>query len=574
MNGRSVANLREDVSIVLCGAAGQGVQTVEHILTQTLKLSGYNVFSTEEYMSRIRGGSNSTLIRVSSKRVSAYVDRIDLLIPFSPGAVTHARKRISPRTVLLGEKKVFGSEYHGDKAIDVPLSEIASQVGGPIYSNTVAVGLIAGLFRVEGDILKDYLRHHFSGKDDPTIRKNIDAAQRGYAVGQNLLKTEELQIEVQKNARLQNEIIIDGVEALAMGAIAGGCNFVPFYPMSPSTGVATFLAQHSKEFGIVVEQAEDEISAMNMVIGAWYAGARAMASTSGGGFALMVEGLSLAGMFESPAVIHLGQRPGPATGLPTRTEQGDLLFALYAGHGEFPRAIFAPGTIEDAFYLTQNAFNLADKYQIPVFILTDQYLLESHYNIPSLDPFRVTLEKHIIETTEDYKRYQLTEDGISPRGIPGFGKGRVVLDSDEHDEDGHITENLELRTQMVQKRLRKLEQLKGEILAPELIGPRDYKTLIIGWGSNYHVIKEAIERLGRKDVAFLYFKQVYPLHPESNVYLKKANHRVIVENNATSQLGSLIRLETGYEMDHKILKYSGAPFSIEELAENLHGVLR
>ena len=574
MNGRSVANLREDVSIVLCGAAGQGVQTVEHILTQTLKLSGYNVFSTEEYMSRIRGGSNSTLIRVSSKRVSAYVDRIDLLIPFSPGAVTHARKRISPRTVLLGEKKVFGSEYHGDKAIDVPLSEIASQVGGPIYSNTVAVGLIAGLFRVEGDILKDYLRHHFSGKDDPTIRKNIDAAQRGYAVGQNLLKTEELQIEVQKNARLQNEIIIDGVEALAMGAIAGGCNFVPFYPMSPSTGVATFLAQHSKEFGIVVEQAEDEISAMNMVIGAWYAGARAMASTSGGGFALMVEGLSLAGMFESPAVIHLGQRPGPATGLPTRTEQGDLLFALYAGHGEFPRAIFAPGTIEDAFYLTQNAFNLADKYQIPVFILTDQYLLESHYNIPSLDPSRVKLEKHIVETKEGYKRYQLTEAGISPRGIPGFGKGQVVLDSDEHDEEGHITENLELRTQMVQKRMRKLEQVKGETLPPELIGSPNYKILIIGWGSNYHVIKEAIERLGRKDVAFLYFKQVYPLHPESDVYLKKAKHRVIVENNAASQLGSLIRLETGYAMDHKILKYNGAPFSIEELAENLHGVLR
>ena len=569
MNGRSMANLREDVSIVLCGSAGQGVQTVEHILTQTLKLSGYHVFSTEEYMSRIRGGSNSTLIRVSSKRVSAYVDRIDLLIPFSPGAVTHVRQRISPRTVLLGEKKVFGSEYHGDKAIDVPLSEIASQVGGPIYSNTVAVGLAAGLFRVEGDILKDYLRHHFSGKDDPTIRKNIDAAQRGYAVGRNLLDTGKLQIEVQKNARLKDEIIIDGVEALAMGAIAGGCNFVPFYPMSPSTGVATFLAQHSKEFGIVVEQAEDEISAMNMVIGAWYAGARAMASTSGGGFALMVEGLSLAGMLESPAVIHIGQRPGPATGLPTRTEQGDLLFALYAGHGEFPRAIFAPGTIEDTFYLTQKAFNLADKYQIPVFILTDQYLLESHYNIPSLDPSQVKLEKHIIETEEDYKRYQLTEDGISPRGIPGFGKGRVVLDSDEHDEEGHITENLELRTQMVQKRLRKLEQVKGEILPPELIGSPNYKTLIIGWGSNYHVIKEVIERLGRKDVAFLYFKQVYPLHPESAVYLQKAKRRVIVENNATSQLGALIRLETGYEMDHKILKYNGSPFSIEELEENL-----
>jgi 2-oxoglutarate ferredoxin oxidoreductase subunit alpha len=570
MNQGSRVDFRNEISIVLCGEAGQGVQTVEHLLTNLAKLSGYHVFSGQEYMSRIRGGTNSTLLRISSKRVSAFVDRIDLLVPFSPGSVNHVRAKMSSDTVLLGEKKIFGNEYQGDRAIDLPLSEMTNQVGGPLYLNTVAVGLISGLFKVDKELLDRELRRHFSSKDAPTIDKNIEAGRKGYALGQDLLKTGKLRIDLQKNEQIRNEILMDGgVEALAMGAIAGGCDFVPFYPMSPSTGVATLLAERAKDFGIIVEQAEDEISAMNMAIGAWYAGARAMVSTSGGGFALMVEGLSLAGMLESPLVIHIGQRPGPATGLPTRTEQGDLLFALYSGHGEFPRAIFAPGTIGETFYLTQKAFNLADRYQMPVFILTDQYLLESHYNIPSLDPCRIKLERFITETKPDYKRYRLTENGISPRGVPGFGKGLVVLDSDEHDEDGHITEDLTLRTRMVQKRLRKLDQMKREVLPLELIGPASYQTLVIGWGSNYPVIKEALERLEKPDMSFLHFKQVYPLHPDTAPYLRKAKRVILVENNATSQLGALIKLQTGFEIEKKILKYSGLPFSVEELEAGL-----
>ena len=568
-----MTKLNEDVSIVLCGEAGQGIQTVEHILTRMLKLSGYHVFSTQEVMSRIRGGSNSTLIRVSSRRVASFVDRIDLLIPFSPGAVKHVGNRVSPETILLGEKKIYGNEYLGTRAIDVPLSEVASQVGSPIYSNTVAVGLLSGLLNVDPGILQDYLRGHFSGKDQETINKNLEAAKRGYAFGHDLLENGKIRIEIQKSPKIRDEIILDGNEALALGAISGGCNFVPFYPMSPSTGVAVFLAQHARELGILVEQVEDEISAINMVIGAWYAGARAMASTSGGGFALMAEGLSLAGMVESPAVIHIGQRPAPATGLPTRTEQGDLLFALYAGHGEFPRVIFAPGTIEDAFYLAQRAFTLADKYQVPVFILTDQYLLESHYNFPTLDPLLIKLEKHFVKTNTEYKRYLFTESGISPRGIPSFGEGVVVLDSDEHNEEGHITENLDIRTKMVDKRLRKLEQLQGEILPPELIGPKKYETLVIAWGSNYHVVIEAMHKLEKEGVAFLHFNQVYPLHPETASYLQRAQTTVIIENNATAQFEKLIELHTGRKIDKKILKYNGAPFSVEEIERNLKSFL-
>ncbi len=569
MTDQPLLQFKEDISIVLCGEAGQGIQTVEHMLTQTLKLSGYHVFSTEEYMSRIRGGRNSTLVRVSSNRVSAPVDRIDLLIPFSSGGVRHVQRKISSETILLGEKKIVENEYQGDKFIPVPFSEMASEVGGPIYTNAVAAALLAGLLGVDQEVFNRYLRHYFSGKNENTIQRNLEAAKRGYAVSEDLLKSGRLQIELKKRDEVKNEILIDGVEALAMGAIAGGCNFLSFYPMSPSTAVAVYLAQVSKEFGIIVEQAEDEISAINMAIGAWYAGARGLASTSGGGFALMVEGLSLAGMIESPLVIHIGQRPGPATGLPTRTEQGELLFALHSGHGEFPRILLAPGTIEDCFYLAQKAFDLADRYQVPVFILTDQYLLESHYNIPSIDPARIRIEKQFVETKKGYKRYQLTETGLSPRGIPGFGEGLVVIDSDEHDEEGHITEDLDLREKMVNKRLKKLDLIREEMVPPELIGPDHYKTLILGWGSTYHLIREAIGRLEMEDVAFLHFKQVYPLHPDTMGYLKKAKKTVIVENNGTAQFGQVLRRQTGFNVDREILKYNGLPFSVEELADLL-----
>jgi 2-oxoglutarate ferredoxin oxidoreductase subunit alpha len=573
MGSENLLKFKDDISIVLCGEAGQGIQTVEYLLTRILKIAGYNVFSTKEFMSRIRGGSNSTSIRVSSERVSAPVDRIDILIPFSRGAVKHVGKRISEETVVLGEEDVLGDEYRGDKAIYVPLSKIASEVGGRIYLNTVAVGMLLGLFGVDPEILDNYLKRQFSSKGESVVQKNLEAAKRGYQVSDELPNSAGIGIKVKQDPQTKDNLIISGTDAVGMGAIAGGCNFTAFYPMSPSTGVSVFLCQQAAEFGIVAEQAEDEISAINMAIGAWYAGARAMVSTSGGGFALMVEGLSLAGILETPVVIHLAQRPGPATGLPTRTEQGDLSFALYSGHGNFPRIMLAPGTVEDAFYLTQKAFNLADRYQVPVIILTDQYMLDSYYNVPSLDPSGLEVKKHIVQTDKEYKRYKLTEDGISPRGIPGFGDGLVCVDSDEHDEEGHITEDFDVRINMVDKRLKKLDLIKESVIPPKLLGAQDYKTLIVGWGSTYSAIREALERLKRDDVAFLHFMQVYPLHPDTANYLGKAENVVFVENNATSQFGQLIKLHTGLETDKKILKYNGLPFSIEEIKENLESTL-
>jgi 2-oxoglutarate ferredoxin oxidoreductase subunit alpha len=561
----------QSVSIVLCGQAGQGIQTVEYLLTRIFKLTGRNVFATKEYMSRIRGGMNSTSIRIGSVPVCASVSRIDILIPLNKGALRHVESRLSAETLILADKETLGADLDRSdyKSVDIPFTQTANEIGNKIYSNVVAVGAIAGLFDIELKTASQYVERFFAGKAEDVIQKNLAALKAGFDHGASLAKSSKIKFGIKPDADVEQQVLLNGSEAVALGAIAGGCNFIASYPMSPSTGVLAFLAKHAKDFDIVAEQAEDEIAAINMGLGAWYAGARAMATTSGGGFALMTEGVSLAGIIESPMVIHLAQRPGPATGLPTRTEQGDLELALYAGHGEFPRIILTPGTIQDAFYLTQRAFNLADRYQIPVFILTDQYFMDSYYNTASPDVSRIEVEKHVTRTSRDYQRYALTKTGVSPRGMPGYGEGLVLVDSDEHDTEGHITEDLEMRIKMVDKRLKKGELLKADIIPPELTGPQDYKSLVVCWGSTYPIAQEAVQKLGRDDVAILHFKQVYPLPDETADYLQKAQRTIIVENNATSQFGKLIKLQTGIEIEKKILKYNGLSFYVEELMEKL-----
>ena len=566
---------KDDISIVLCGEAGQGIQTVEQILTRVLKFSGFNIFGTKEYMSRVRGGSNSTQIRVSSRNVSSAVDRIDILIPLDKKALQHVAKRLSSDTIIMGGKdEIVGKNDNGDfSVIDIPFSQIASDIGGRVYSNTVATGVIAGLFKVDRDDLLNYVTTFFSNEKKDIIEKNREAATKGCEIAQELIDSGTVDINIKKDPGAAQDILINGAEAVGIGAIAGGCNFISSYPMSPATAVLVFLSRHGEEFDIVAEQAEDEISAINMALGAWYAGARAMVTTSGGGFALMEEAVGLAGMLESPVVIHLAQRPGPATGLPTRTEQGDLQLALYSGHGEFPRIIFAPGKLEDAVSLSSMAFDLADKYQIPVFILTDQYLMDSYYNMSSLPLSDTRVVKHIVKTDKRYKRYALTKNGISPRGVPGFGSGLVSVDSDEHDEEGHITEDLDLRVKMVNKRLAKLKEIEKDTIPPELVGRNDYTTLIVGWGSTYHTIKEALGYLKRDDISFLHFKQVFPLHWKTEDYLKKAQEVIMIEGNATAQFGHLINRQTGFTIQHNILKYNGLQFSVEEIVEQLEPLL-
>ena len=559
--------MKNDISIVLSGEAGQGIRTVELLIIRALKNSGYNIFSTTEFMSRVRGGNNTTEIRVSNKSIQSFVDKIDILIVLSRNAIYRIENRLSENTIIIGENTFIEDKYKDGqyKIKDVPLSSLAKEVGGLIYSNIIIFGLLSGIFDINLNLLKEYISEQFSTKGADITENNINAVIKGYENGKNL----KLAIQVEKNEEIKKQIILSGTESIATGALAGDCNFISAYPMSPSTGVIQFLAKHSEEFGVVVEQAEDEISAINMIQGAWYAGAHAMTTTSGGGFALMQEGISNAAMVESPIVIHLAQRPAPSTGLPTKTEQADLNLALYTGHGEFPRIIFAPGNVEDGIFLTQKAFNLADKYQIPVIVLTDQLFIDSYQSIKPIDFSMFKPKNYFIKTDKDYIRYKITEDGISPRGVPIYGEGYVRFDSHEHDEDGFITEDPEIREKMVDKRLRKMESISKESIDAEIIGSKNYKTLIIGWGSTYGVIKEVIEKINDNDLAFAYFKQVYPLPNNTQKILEKAKNRVIIENNATSQFGQLIKSQTGLEFNKHILKYNGMPFSLEEIIEKL-----
>ncbi|MDK2885798.1 MAG: 2-oxoglutarate/2-oxoacid ferredoxin oxidoreductase subunit alpha [Thermosipho sp. (in: thermotogales)] len=551
-------------SIVLSGAAGQGIQTVENLFTQIAKESGYNVYATKEYMSRVRGGNNSTEILISSKPVRSFRKKIDLLVVLNNNAIERLRDRISDNTIIIGEKNFVSKEKN---SIPISLLEISNSLGSSIYANAVAVGILSGIINAEKTVIDEVIYEYFKEKGEEVIDNNLKAIIKGYEIGKQL----NINFQIEKNGYVKKHMLLNGSQAVAKGAISGGCNFISSYPMSPATAVFTELAKASKKYNIIVDQAEDEIAAANMAIGAWYAGARAIVSTSGGGFALMEEAISLSGMIETPIVVHLGQRPGPATGLPTRTEQGDLDLVLYAGHGTFPRIIFAPASLEEAYYLSAKAFNFADKFQVPVFVLTDQYLLDSFYNVEYLPQIQV--ERYIIKTTKDYKRYEITESGISPRGIPGYGEGVVRVDSDEHDEFGHITENPKVRVDMVNKRMRKLNEILKEVIQPVLFGDENYEYLFISWGSTSQILKEAIEELDIEKVAMIHFPQVYPLPKETENYLSKAKKVVFVEQNVNGQFANLIRREFGIDTSNRILKYDGFPFSVENLKEKIKEAL-
>lgn len=561
---------KDDISIVLAGEAGQGIQSIESFLTRFLKRSRVHVFSTSEFMSRIRGGVNSTQIRISSKKKPAPLDRIDILIALNSDSVSHLGRRVTRKTVVIGERDIVSFEG----LLDVPFKKMALESGGELFANSVAAGLVCGFIRTDKKALAAAIAESFSGKSQEIQDKNKVAALKGY--DHAVQKLGGIRIDIARDEKIGCEMTMNGSDAVAFGALAGGCDYVCAYPMSPSTGVLVNMAKYSavKDIDLVVEQVEDEVGVVNMAQGAWYAGARALVTTSGGGFALMSEGISLAGMIESPLVVHLAQRPGPATGLPTRTEQGDLNLALYAGHGDFPRVIYTPGTLEEAFQLTQKAFHMADRYQSPVFVLTDQYLVDSSYSVPCLSTEDMTIEKEFVKTGRDYKRYQLAKNGLSPRGVPGFGEGLVKVDSDEHDESGYITEDPDLRVKMVDKRLSKIKLIKKETVKPTLTGPKKFSNLLVGWGSTFHIIKEAMENIGDKKTAFMHFSQVYPLHEKAGDILKSARRVILVENNAAGQFGELLKKEFGVEIGHKILKYSGSQFTVEELTKKISAILK
>ncbi len=560
--------------MVFEGAAGQGVQTITALLLPILKNSGYHLFSCTEYMSRIRGGSNTTEVRITGKKRHAYAARIDLLFALTPHAFERLRHRLHDHTLIFAEKEQFG-EHCDHRCIDTPLGRLAAEAGGKVYANTVALGIVLAVIGIPLEQCAGFLREQFADKGAEVVENNLKATSLGYDFGLQVPKAKNLKVPEPGQENGKELLLMDGTSALGIGAVAAGCNFICSYPMSPGTGVLTFLAKRAADFGIVVDQAEDEIAAINAGLGASYAGARALVTTSGGGFDLMQEGFSLAGMIETPIVVHIGQRPGPATGLPTRTEQGDLALALHAGHGEFARAIYAPGTLEETIETMQHAFDIAQKYQIPVVVLSDQYLLDAVTTIDESDVKRLPVNPAIVETDEYYRRYAFTENGLSPRGVPGFGAGIVRADSDEHDENGLITESFEMRQRMMDKRLMRLKALRENALPPTAIGDTESAEIVaVAWGSNRGVLEEALDRIGDNQIAGVHYAQVFPLGPGTAALLGNGRKKIVViENNALGQFADLLQRESGIVASHRILKATGEPFSVEEIIEKLMEVL-
>jgi len=559
-----------ELTIKIAGEAGQGMQSVGTALGQVFRQAGLNIFATQDFMSRIRGGNNFFQISISSTPLLAPRQKCDILVALDKGSIPLHRATLTARGKLIMDQKKFGITEAAENYFDVPYYDLAEKIGGgELFINSVASGVLAGITRLKFDFVRQALKKIFNNKSQEIIDKNLAAAKAGYDFAVGNYKTEEFAV---KQLPIQESLVMNGHDALALGAIRAGCKFYSAYPMSPSTSIMENLASLGRDFGIVVEQAEDEIAAINMVIGASYTGVRSMAATAGGGFALMVEGFSLAGMLETPIVIVDAQRPAPATGFPTRTEQADLEFLIHAGHGEFARAIFAPGTIEQAFYLTVKAFNLAEKYQIPVLIMTDQYLADSYRNVEKFDLGQAMVKRYRLSKEEstkitNYKRYQLTDTGVSPLAVPSWINDVVYADSDEHTEEGHITEDGEIRKQMVAKRLfKKMAGLSAEIEKPEVFNVAGAEVVMIGFGSTYGVIKEAAEALVQKRIGFIHLSQVWPFPGKAmEVLLKDVKKVVTVENNASAQLANVLRRETGIKVTRSILKYDGRPFDLDEL---------
>jgi 2-oxoglutarate ferredoxin oxidoreductase subunit alpha len=566
--------MRNDITIKIAGEAGQGMQTIGIGLCKLFKGAGLNIFSHQDVMSRIRGGNNFIQVRISNKPLYTLRNVSDIVVALDNKSVALHRQNMASDGLLVLDKKTFKITDEDRAFFDVPFYDMAKNIGGAeLFVNSVALGILAGITRIEFNNVAQVLKNIFSDKGEDIINKNIKTAKAGYDFSKGNFKQETFAI---KTGPPKESLLMNGHDAVGLGAIRAGCKFYSAYPMSPSTTIMNVMANYAKDFNIVVEQAEDEIAAINMILGASFAGVRSMCATSGGGFALMVEGLSLSGMTETPIVVVDAQRPAPATGFPTRTEQADLDYLIHSGHGEFARVVFSPGTVEEAFYLTVRAFNLAEKYQIPVLIMTDQHLAESYRNIGMFDLDRARVRRFIISKEDskkitNYKRYQFTESGISARAIPSWIEDVIYVDSDEHTEEGHITEDAAIRTKMVEKRFhKKMAGLSKEIEKPTAYNLKGAKVVLIGFGSTYGVMKEITDAMKNKKIGFVHLSQVWPFPSKEIIrLLKNARKTITVENNAAGQLARLIRRDTGIKIDKSILKFDGRPFNLDFLLERL-----
>jgi 2-oxoglutarate ferredoxin oxidoreductase subunit alpha len=548
----------KEISILVGGKAGDGIRQAGHVIARLLNRIGYRIFFYDDYPSLIRGGHNFSIIRAAEKRIVAHKETVDVIVALNQDAVENHKHRLNTGGIILFDSKKADAEGIGSDFMDI----VKKFDGKPIMRNTAAIGALAGVLNIEWSVLEKVIMDAVE-KD---VDLNLKIAQHAY---------DRIEDPSKSVPKLNQEPLplVSGNEAIALGAVKAGLNMYIAYPMTPASAILHYLAANENELGVVTVHPESEIGVALMALGAAYAGARAMVGTSGGGFALMTEALSLAGQGELPLVIVEAQRPGPSTGVPTYTMQGDLAFVIHAGHGEILRVVLAPGDADEAFYTAGLAMNLAWKFQIPTFVLSDKHLSESIFSFEA-DLDKIKPEKPLLWNNQgEYKRYLDTQNGISPLAFPGNPSAIVKATSYEHDESGITIEEPEAISRMQRKRLRKRKALEDELEKYETVnvyGNPDSKTALLCWGSTKGACIEVAEVLDLKVVQPLILE---PLPVEA---LKKAlsgvDKIIDVEVNATGQLAKLVAGH-GFCIDDMILRFDGRPFTVDVLLDNVKEVL-
>lgn len=580
--------MKQTFAIAIGGAAGQGVATPGDIFAKIFSRRGLSLNAYNAYQSIIRGGHTLLTIRTGPEPVTNMGDRIDLLIPLNQDTMDRHLKLLTSGASCIYNADTIkpGVAADGVQLCPLPVSELADISRNKVAQNTVAMGAGLHMMGIGFPALEEVLREQFKKKGESVVAENVSVARAGYdyaaarftAFPNPLPKTDK------------RYAVLSGNIAMAMGGAAAGVKFYCAYPMSPSTGVLHWMAAHARKAGIMVRQVEDEIGVINMAIGAAHAGVRAMCATSGGGFALMSEGLGMSAMIETPVVVIDCQRAGPSTGVPTKTEQGDLWQMLGAAFGDYPRVIAAPLDIADCFKLIPEMFNLVDRFQCPGLVLCDLLLSEGRLGVDPEDlDFRQVIDRGELITglngngasdgiaaNGGYKRYQITESGISPRAVPGVPGHIHTVATDEHMEDGVLISdeftNPIKRRAMMEKRMRKVAGIEAAVAPPKLRGPRDAEVTLIGWGSTRGVIEEACEILNEEGISAnqLQIRWLVPLHGEAILeLLRNARHTIIVENNYSGQFARYLRSETSFVPDGNIRKYDGEPFMPHHIVESV-----
>jgi 2-oxoglutarate ferredoxin oxidoreductase subunit alpha len=579
--------MANEITVGIAGAAGDGLDRTGDTLARTAGRLGLHLFTYNSYQSLIRGGHTWLRLRLSEAKVDNHGDHLDVLMALNQDGIERHAREVEPGGAIIFNSARFTCDPslvpEGVALVGLPVPELTARLGKllPVMQNTAALGALLHLIGFDVEVTAEILHETFKKKGQEIIDQNVGVLRAGYDHAARTARPLGRKWSFSRKRRP----VVTGNHMMALGAVAAGCKFYSAYPMSPASFILHWLAAHSERCGVLVKQAEDELAVVNLAIGAGHAGVRAMCATSGGGFALMSEAIGMAGMIETPVVVVNVQRGGPSTGLPTKTEQGDLNQALGASQGDYPRVIIAPRDATDCFHATVEAFNLAETFQLPVILISDLLLGEHRSTIdPEAISSQVPIERGewVTALSPDdaanggYKRYALTPSGISPRARPGIPGLMHVSGTDDHDEKGILISdehtNPAIRRKMHEKRMRKMEGVRARLAAPVLEGPAGAEVTLIGWGSTASVIQEAaaqLTRLGTKTNQ-LHFKYIHPFHgTEARAILQGCKRTIVVENNFTGQFARHLRAETGFGVDHVLTRYDGEPFEPTYIARRV-----